>query len=58
MCVACFSRRGLLGGLGALALAGCSQNAETGRQQLVLVSDDQLKQMADSAWAEGCPRCP
>ena len=52
MCVACFSRRGLLGGLGALALAGCSQNAETGRQQLVLVSDDQLKQMADSAWAE------
>lgn len=52
MCVACFSRRGLLGGLGALALAGCSQNAETGRQQLVLVSDNQLKQMADAAWAE------
>lgn len=53
MCRACFSRRSLLlAVLGAAALAGCSDNAETGRSQFVLVEDGQLAQMADQTWAE------
>ncbi len=38
--------------LGATALAGCTENATTGRKQLVLVDDRQLAGMADQAWAE------
>ena len=46
-------RRDLLVGLGAgyvVALSGCETNPETGRRQLILVSDRQLMQMSDSAW--------
>lgn len=54
MCGRCagLSRRWLLAGLGAAAVAGCSENAATGRRQLVLVDDGQLSGMADQAWAE------
>ena len=41
-CDARLSRRGLLAGLAAVSLTGCSENAATGRRQLVLVSDSQL----------------
>lgn len=54
-------RRGLLGvlaGGGALALAGCSENAATGRSQLVLVNDEQLAQMSAAAWADLKARTP
>lgn len=42
----------------ALALASCSDNAETGRRQLVLVPDAQLVELADQAWAEMAARTP
>jgi predicted Zn-dependent protease len=41
-----------LGGLAATGLAACSDNAVTGRKQLVLVDDGQLAQLADQAWNE------
>lgn len=31
---------------------GCSQNPSTGRQQLILVSDAQLEEMAEKAWTD------
>jgi predicted Zn-dependent protease len=34
------------------ALTGCSENAQTGRNQLALVPDEQLYGLADQAWAE------
>lgn len=55
MCVACYgrlSRRGALGLLAAAPLAACSDNAETGRKQFVVVPDDQLAALADRSWAE------
>lgn len=52
MCGRCLSRRGLMAALGATALASCTENASTGRKQLVLVDDRQLAGMADQAWAE------
>ena len=55
MCMGCLSisRRGVFAGLAAtVALAGCAENAETGRSQLALVDDAQLAQLADQAWAE------
>lgn len=52
MCLSCYSRRGVLAGLAGLALAGCSENVETGRRQFVVVSDSQLAAMADQSWAE------
>ncbi|WP_374469434.1 M48 family metallopeptidase [Phenylobacterium sp.] len=52
MCGICVSRRSLLALGAAAALAGCSQNAETGRRQLAFVSDEQLAGMADQAWAQ------
>ena len=54
MCVRCsgLSRRWVLAGLGAAGLAGCSENAATGRRQFVLVDDGQLSGMADKAWSE------
>jgi predicted Zn-dependent protease len=53
MCGRCgLSRRRVLAGLGAAALAGCSENAATGRKQLVVVDDGQLAGMADQAWNE------
>jgi predicted Zn-dependent protease len=42
----------LLAAFAALVLAGCSQNADTGRNQLMLVDDAQLAQLADQAWGE------
>lgn len=32
--------------------AGCATNSETGRRQLITISDSQLSQMAASSWAE------
>lgn len=60
MCLSCpaLSRRLLLGGLLALPLAGCSDNAETGRRQMAFVPDDQLAQMADQAWADLVAKTP
>ena len=58
MCRICFSRRGLLAGLGAPGLAGCSQNATTGRRQLVFVDDGQLAGLADQAWNEVVAKIP
>lgn len=52
MCGICFSRRSFLALGAAAGLAACTDNAQTGRSQLVLVSDDQLKGMADQAWAQ------
>lgn len=58
------TRRGLVAGLGlasvgaAGALAGCATNPETGRSQLLLVSDAQLTQMSVSAWAETKSKTP
>ena len=43
---------GLAGGTLALVSPGCATNPETGRSQLLFVSDEQLAQMAVDAWAE------
>lgn len=54
-------RRALLAALtgGGLALLGaCSDNSATGRSQLVLVSDVQLTQLADQAWADLLAQTP
>jgi predicted Zn-dependent protease len=52
----------LLAGGGALATLGaCSENAATGRQQFVMISDADLAQLADQAWADllaQTPRAP
>lgn len=37
---------------------GCSENAATGRSQLVLVSDEQLAQMSAGAWADVQAKTP
>lgn len=63
MCGICLSRRGVLAGLGALplgaaSLAACSENAATGRRQLVLVDDGQLAGLADQAWDEIAAKIP
>lgn len=58
MCGRCASRRVFLGGLAAAGLAACTENAQTGRSQLVLVSDAQLKALADAAWAEVTAKIP
>jgi predicted Zn-dependent protease len=58
------TRRGLVAGLGlasvgaAGALAGCATNPETGRSQLLLVSDAQLTQMSVAAWSETKSKTP
>jgi predicted Zn-dependent protease len=45
------SRRSLLAVLSSGAiLVACSENAETGRKQFAVVSDEQLAGMADQAW--------
>jgi predicted Zn-dependent protease len=50
------NRRRLLGGLAALplagALAGCSENAATGRRQFVVVGEDQMAALAVDAWRD------
>jgi predicted Zn-dependent protease len=58
VCNARLSRRGLLAGLTAVSLAGCSENAATGRRQLVVVSDSQLAEMADASWAQIVAQTP
>ncbi len=58
VCNARLSRRSLLAGLTALSLAGCSENAATGRRQLVVVSDGQLAEMADASWAQIVVKAP
>lgn len=44
--------------LGAAGLAGCSENAATGRKQLVLVDDAQLVSFADQTWNEVVAKVP
>jgi predicted Zn-dependent protease len=58
ICALKLSRRGVLAGLAASGLVGCSENAETGRKQLVFVSDDQLVTLADQAWGEVTAQIP
>lgn len=58
LCLARLTRRGLLTALTAASLAGCSQNAATGRRQLVVVSDSQLAQMADASWRQIVAQAP
>jgi predicted Zn-dependent protease len=59
------TRRGLVAGLtgvagigAASALAGCATNPETGRSQLLLVSDAQLTEMSVAAWSETKAKTP
>lgn len=54
MCVRCLalSRRGLIAALSAVAVVGCSENAETGRRQLAFIPDDQLAQLSDQSWEQ------
>lgn len=52
MCRLCASRRGFLAALGAVGVTACSDNATTGRKQLVLVDDAQLAKMADQSWEQ------
>jgi predicted Zn-dependent protease len=58
MCGLCLSRRGLLAALGSAGLVGCSENAATGRRQLVFVDDGQLASLADQAWDEVVAKIP
>jgi predicted Zn-dependent protease len=58
MCGRCFSRRGLLAALAAVGVTACTENAATGRNQLVLVDDGQLAAMADQAWTEVAGKVP
>jgi len=58
LCPARLTRRGLLATLTATSLAGCSENAATGRRQLVVVSDGQLAEMADTSWAQILSQTP
>jgi predicted Zn-dependent protease len=52
------SRRWMLGGLAAVGLAGCSDNPATGRKQLIVVSDEQLVDLADQTWAQLSAEAP
>ena len=48
-------RREVLAGLAAgsvVALSGCVQNSELGRNQLILISESQLAAMSQNAWSE------
>ena len=50
-----FSRRAMLSGLSAgslLVLAGCADNPQLGRQQLILVEESQLNEMGVAAWRD------
>ncbi len=58
LCAGGLSRRGFLVAATAAGLAGCSENAATGRRQLVLVDDAQLVGLADKAWAELAAKIP
>lgn len=58
MCWGCLSRRSLLAGLAGLAMAGCSENATTGRSQLVFVDDAMLAGFADQAWDQVAAQVP
>lgn len=61
MCSACglpMSRRGLLAAMMSAGLVACSENAATGRRQLVVVSDAQLSQMANASWAQISAQTP
>ena len=49
------SRRQLICGLASgavVAIAGCTENVALGRSQFILVSDEQLSQLAASSWAQ------
>src|SRR5690606_9384345 len=45
-------------GAALVTLGACSENAATGRRQLVLVSDAQLAELADQAWADLLTKTP
>jgi predicted Zn-dependent protease len=47
------TRRNLVAALaGGAVLAGCQENADTGRKQFVVVSDAQLAELSATAWAD------
>jgi predicted Zn-dependent protease len=46
------NRRQLVAGLAAGTVVACTVNPETGRNQLMLVSEGQLAQLSQSAWAD------
>jgi len=52
------SRREMIIGLaaGTAFLTGCAENAALGRNQLLLVSDDQLASLSDQAWRDSLGR--
>ncbi len=53
--VVVMNRREILAGLAAgtvFAVSGCTTNPETGRSQLILVSEGQLAQLAASSWSQ------
>ena len=56
MCNSCLSRRHALQGLMATGLVtsvgACSTNTTTGRNQLDLISDDELETIADASWEQ------
>jgi len=60
MCVNCFgpSRRGVMAGMMAAAVAACSENPASGRNQFAFVPDEALVQMADQAWAQLLAEAP
>jgi predicted Zn-dependent protease len=53
------SRRGLVFSFGAGAIvASCSDNAATGRRQLMLISEDELNGLGQEAWRDALHRLP
>ncbi len=52
------NRRELIIGLaaGTAVLAGCADNAALGRNQLILINDNQLMQLSDQAWQDSLSR--
>lgn len=52
------SRRTLLASLAGGLLAACTENPELGRAQFILLSDEQLAQLSDPAWADLAAQTP
>lgn len=57
--ISAFNRRSAIALLAGGALAvGCSRNEETGRRQLVFLSDAQLAKLSEAAWADAKATLP
>jgi predicted Zn-dependent protease len=48
----------IAGGVVTAGLAGCEENSAVGRQQLILVSDEQLLQLTRQVWADTKAKTP